>query len=208
MAKTETYGNMGSILRIDLTNNSVTTEDATPYYKDYLGGRALNHILLFNDIDVANVQPLDPENELIFSVGPLGGTLFPSSGRFEVTFISPLTTSGFMDSNSGGQVGPGIKYCGYDSVVVRGKASTPTYLYIENEKIEFKPAADLWGKGVIETTEILKHRHGENAEVLLIGPAGEKLCKFANIRTKLTNSLGRGGGGAVMGSKNLKAIVF
>lgn len=204
----ETFGNMGLILKLDMTSLSSTTEDATPLYKKYLGGRSLNHYLLLRDVNVAKVQAFDPENELIFGVGPLGGTLFPSSGRYQVTFIAPLTTSGLGDANSGGAVGPAIKYCGYDTVIVKGKAAKPTYIVVENEKIEFLPADDLWGKGCNDTTEILKARHGEGVEVMLIGPAGENLCKYANIRTKLTNSLGRSGGGAVMGSKNLKAIVF
>lgn len=142
----ETFGNMGLILRLDMTSLSSTTEDATPYYKKFLGGRSLNHYLLLKDVNVAKVQAFDPENELIFGVGPLGGTLFPSSGRFQVTFIAPLTTSGLGDANSGGAVGPAIKYCGYDNVIVKGKAARPTYIVIENGKIEFLPADDLWGR--------------------------------------------------------------
>jgi hypothetical protein len=102
----ETYGNMGNILRLDMTTLSYELEDSTPYLKKYLGGRSLNHYLLFKDVNVAKVQAFDPENEVIFSVGPLGGTLFPSSGRYQVTFIAPLPTSGFGDANSGGAVGP------------------------------------------------------------------------------------------------------
>lgn len=207
MANNETYGNMGTILRLDLSTSGIVKEDANKYYKDFLGGRALNHYLLFKDVDVAKVQPFDPENEIIFGVGPLGGTPFPSGGRFQATFIAPMPYSGWGDANSGGAVGPEIKYCGYDAVVVKGKASKPVYIFIEDDRIEFLPADDLWGKGTIETAEILLKRHGE-AQVLLIGPAGENLVRYANIRTKLTNSLGRGGGGAVMGSKNLKALVF
>lgn len=207
MSKPITYGNMGRILRINLSAKHSQTEDAGKYYRDYLGGRSLNHILLFQDVDVAKVQPFDPENEIIFSVGPLGGTTFPGAGRFQATYIAPLPYSGFGDANSGGAVGPEIKYCGYDSIVIAGKAEKPTYVFIEDDKIEFVDAADLWGKGTIECTAILRERHPE-CEVLLIGPAGENLCRYANIRTKLTNSLGRGGGGAVMGSKNLKALVL
>lgn len=207
MSKKTVYGNMGQILRLDLTNSSSTTEDVTQYYQDFLGGRSLNHILFFRDVDVAKVQPFDPENEIIFSSGALGGTTFPGSGRFEATFIAPLPYSGWGDANSGGAVGPEIKYCGYDALVVKGKAAKPTYIYIEDDKIEFIDAQDLWGKGTIECTTILRERH-PLSEVLLIGPAGENLVAYANIRTKLTNSLGRTGGGAVMGSKNLKAIVL
>lgn len=207
MSNKVVYGNMGKILRVDMSTSRYETEDATKYYEEWLGGRALNHILLMRDVDVANVGAFDPENEIIFSSGPLGGTSFPSSGRFQATFIAPLPYSGWGDANSGGAVGPEIKYCGYDAVVIKGRAERPTYLLVEDGQIRFIPADDLWGKGTIETTRILRERHGE-CEVLLIGPAGEKLVRFANIRTKLTNSLGRGGGGAVMGSKNLKAIVF
>lgn len=207
MSKEFVYGNMGQILRLDLTRSISTVEDATQYYKDFLGGRSLNHILLFRDVDVAKVQPFDAENEIIFSSGALGGTTFPGSGRFQATFIAPLPYSGWGDANSGGAVGPEIKYCGYDAIVVRGKANKPTYIYIEDDKIEFLDAQDLWGKGTIECTTILRERHPES-EVLLIGPAGENLVTYANIRTKLTNSLGRTGGGAVMGSKNLKAVVL
>ena len=201
------YGNAGKILRINLSNRSITTEDTTPYLKEYLGGRALNHILLFRDIDVAKVGPFDPENEIIFSSGPLGGTTFPSSGRCQATFIAPLPYSGWGDSNVGGAFGPEIKFAGYDAIVATGKAEKPTYVYIEDDRIEFKPADDLWGKGVTESSQILGERH-VGAQTLLIGPAGENLVRFANIRTHHTDALGRGGGGAVMGSKNLKALVI
>lgn len=207
MSKPITYGNMGEILRINLSDNKFSTEDATKYYQDYLGGRSLNHILLFQDVNVAKVQPFDPENEIIFSVGPLGGTTFPGSGRFQATYIAPLPYSGFGDANCGGAVGPEIKYSGFDTIVIGGKADKPTYVFIEDDKIEFMDATDLWGKGTIECTAILRKRHPE-CEVLVIGPAGENLVRYANIRTKLTNTLGRGGGGAVMGSKNLKALVL
>ncbi|MGI6686322.1 MAG: aldehyde ferredoxin oxidoreductase family protein [Bacillota bacterium] len=207
MAKKEVLGNMGTILRIDMTTSGVEKEDATKYYKQYLGGRALNHYLLFNDIDVSKVQPFDPENEIIFGVGPLGGTPFPSSGRYQATFLGPMPYSGWGDANSGGAIGPEIKYCGYDNIVIKGKAPKPTYLLIEDEKISFLPAEDLWGKGTIGVAETLIERHGD-CQVFLIGPAGENLVNYANIRTKLTNSLGRCGGGAVMGSKNLKAVVL
>lgn len=201
------YGNTGKFARIDLTNQSVVVEDTAPYFRKYLGGRALNHILLWRDVDVAKVKPLDPENEIIFSAGALGGTTWPSSGRLQCTFIAPLPYSGWGDSNVGGAVGPELKFAGWDALVVSGKAEEPTYLYIEDEKIEFRSAKDLWGKGVDETTHILHRRH-MGSEVLLIGPAGEKLSKIACIRTHRTSSAGRTGGGAVMGSKNLKGIVI
>jgi len=201
------YGNTGKILRIDLSNEIYTTEDTTPYFKQYLGGRALNHILLFRDIDVATVDPLGPENEIIFSSGPLGGTTFPSSGRCQATFIAPLPYSGWGDSNVGGHIGPEIKFAGYDAIVIRGRAEKPVYLNIEDDHIAFNSAADLWGKGISASSSVLHERH-RGCQTLVIGPAGENLVRFANVRTHHTDCLGRGGGGAVMGSKNLKAIVL
>jgi aldehyde:ferredoxin oxidoreductase len=201
------HGNTGKLARIDLTNQKVERENTAPLFKQYLGGRAMNHILLFRDVDVAKVKALDPENEIIFSAGCLGGTTWPSSGRLQATFIAPLPYSGWGDSNIGGAVGPELKFAGWDALVIQGKAAEPTYLYIEDDKIEFRSAKDLWGKGVDETTHILHKRH-MGSEVLLIGPAGENLSNFACIRTHRTSSAGRGGGGAVMGSKNLKGIVI
>lgn len=201
------FGNTGKLARINLTDKSITLEDTTPYFKQYLGGRAMNHMLIFKGIDVATVKPFDPENMIIFSAGALGGTTWPSSGRLQVTFIAPLPYSGWGDSNVGGAVGPEMKFAGWDAFVVTGKAAEPTYLYIEDDKIEFRSAKDLWGKGVDETTHILHKRH-MGSEVLLIGPGGEKLSRYACIRTHRTSSAGRTGGGAVMGSKNLKGLVI
>lgn len=200
-------GNAGKILRLDLTAETSRQEDTAPYLRLFLGGRALNHVLLFRDIDVAKVDAFDPENEFIISSGPLGGTTFPSSGRCQATFIAPLAYSGWGDSNVGGHIGPEIKFAGYDAVVVQGKAAQPIYVFIENDTVRFISAADLWGKGAGEVSHCLTARH-PGSQNLIIGPAGENLVRFANVRTHHTDSLGRGGGGAVMGSKNLKAIVI
>jgi len=200
------YGSTGKILRIDLSKGNHTTEDTSPYFKEYLGGRSLNHILLFRDIDVARVSPFDPENEIIFGTGPLCGTTWPSAGRLQATFIAPLPYSGWGESNIGGAIGPELKFAGWDTVVIKGKAKKPTYIYIEDERIEFKSANDLWGKGIAECNTRLQKRH-PGCQILLIGPAGENRVRFASIRTHRSNSLGRCGGGAVMGSKNLKGLV-
>ncbi|MFH0813347.1 MAG: aldehyde ferredoxin oxidoreductase N-terminal domain-containing protein, partial [Pseudomonadota bacterium] len=200
------YGNTGKMLRIDLDKGSYTVEDTTSYLKNYLGGRALNHILLFRECDVAKVQPFDPGNVIVFGSGPLGGTTWPSSGRFQATFIAPLPYSGWGDTNMGGAVGPELKFAGWDTVVIKGKAAKPTYIYIEDDRIEFKSAEDLWGKGVDECTRIL-HKRYVGSELLLIGPGGENRVRYACIRTHRTGSMGRTGGGAVMGSKNLKGLV-
>lgn len=201
------YGNMGKILRVDMTNATYETEDATKYYKEWIGGRALNHILLFRGVDVAKVDPLSPENMIIISSGPLGGTTMPSCGRTQATFISPHNSSGWGDSNCGGHFGPALKMTGHDALVITGKSPKPVYLYIENDKIEFVPAGDLWGKGTIDTQAFFTAKYGEEAKTLTIGPGGENLVTYACIRTELTNSMGRTGGGCVFGSKNLKAVV-
>jgi len=201
------YGFTGKLLRIDLSTRSYTTEDTSSYFKNYLGGRALNHIILFQDIDVAKVSPFDPVNEIILGAGPLCGTTWPCAGRLQATFVSPLSYSGWGDSNVGGAIGPELKCAGWDTVVIRGKAARPTYIYIEDDRIELRPAKDIWGKGVDECIRVLHERH-RGAQALVIGPAGEKLVRFASVRTQRANSLGRGGGGAVMGSKNLKGLVI
>ncbi|MBN2467939.1 MAG: hypothetical protein JXD19_07270, partial [Deltaproteobacteria bacterium] len=133
-------------------------------------------------------------------------TTWPSSGRFQATFIAPLPYSGWGDSNVGGAFGPQLKFAGWDGLVIKGKASKPTYIYIEDDKIELKSAEELWGKGVDECAAILHTRH-QGSETLLIGPAGEKKVRYACLRTHRTASMGRTGGGAVMGSKNLKGLV-
>ena len=206
MAK-KVYGNMGKILHVDLTRHTYKVEDATKYYKDWLGGRALSNYLLFKNVDVAKVDPLSPDNVMVISTGALSGTVFPSSGRTQAVFISPFNTSGWGASNCGGHFGPALKYSGYDALILKGKSPKPVYLYIENDKIEFVSAKGLWGRGCIDTQAMLLNKHGVDAKLLCIGQAGENLIPFSNVRTELTNSMGRTGAGAVFGSKNLKAVV-
>ncbi|NJB68443.1 aldehyde:ferredoxin oxidoreductase [Desulfobaculum xiamenense] len=203
----DVYGNMGTILRIDLTDESVAYEDARKYYKDWLGGRCLAHYLLFSEVDVARTEPLSPENRIYIGTGPLSGTTFPSSGRTHACFLSPMNYSGWGDSNCGGHFGPALKRCGFDMVVISGRAKRPVYLYVENDTVSILPADDLWGKGTIDTQAELIARHGEPTKLLCIGQGGENLVRFANVRTETTNSMGRCGLGAVFGSKNLKAVV-
>lgn len=204
--KDTVYGNMGTILRVDLSTGKIIREDSTPYLKDWIGGRCLAHYLLFNELDVARVGPLSPENRIYIGTGPLAGTTFPSSGRTHACFIAPLNYSGWGDSNCGGHFGPALKRCGFDMLVLSGKAPKPVYLHIKNDDIKLVPAEDLWGKGTIDTQAELIARHGERCKLLCIGQAGEHQVLFANVRTEMTNSMGRCGLGAVFGSKNLKAV--
>ncbi|NMD71673.1 aldehyde ferredoxin oxidoreductase family protein [Bacillus sp. DNRA2] len=198
-------GWMGKIIRVNLENETIKTEalnlqDA----KLYLGGRGLGTKIYINEVD-PNVNALSPENKLIFMTGPLTGTLATSAGRYEVVTKAPLTGT-IGASNSGGYFGPELKYAGYDGIIFEGKAKKPIYLYIHDDQIELRDASHLWGKEVPATTDELLKETIEDAKVACIGPAGEKLVLFATIMNDKNRAAGRSGLGAVMGSKNLKAI--
>ncbi|MEM2990205.1 MAG: aldehyde ferredoxin oxidoreductase family protein [Halobacteria archaeon] len=168
--------------------------------KNYLGGRGLGVKLLFDSIP-ATLDPLSAENAIIFAIGPLTGVA-PMSGRHAVVSKSPLTKTIF-DSSAGGFFGVELKRCGYAALVFKGKANSPVYIEIHNEEIDIKDGSKLWGLNVKETVNILSKK----GRVACIGRAGEKLSKLANIISEGTHACGRGGLGAVMGSKKLKAIV-
>ncbi len=202
------YSYTGKILRIDLSKDRISEgrlkeRDA----KKFIGGKGFGAKLLFDEID-PQIDPLSPRNTLILSTGPLTGTLAPTSGRWCIVTKSPLTSL-FLDSQIGGYFGAEMKKAGYDFIIIKGKAESPVYITIENEDVEINNAENLWGKHSFETEEILK----DKGRVLSIGVAGEKLVKFASINTDLRRNerggnAGRGGAGAVMGSKNLKAVVI
>lgn len=200
------YGYQGTVLRIDLTAGTVKKEqlnldDAVKF----LGGRGLGTKMLIDEID-ANVDALSPENKLIFAAGPLTGTNTPTGGRYMVITKSPLTGT-VASSNSGGFFGAEMKFAGYDMIVLEGKSEKPVYINIVDDEVEIKDASGLWGKLVIDTTDTLEGIHGEKAKVACIGPAGERLSLMAAVMNDKGRAAGRSGVGAVMGSKNLKAIV-
>jgi len=168
-----------------------------------MGGKGFGARILYDQLP-AGCEPLSPENILVFAAGPLTGTLAPSSGRFEVCTKSPATGL-WLDSNCGGFFGPELKYAGYDTVIIRGKAASPVVLVIDDDKFALQPADDLWGKDTLTVHRIIRKRYGLNYKVACIGEAGEKGVLFAGIISEY-RALGRGGAGAVMGSKNLKAI--
>lgn len=200
------HGWMGKLARVDLSARKITIEPIPrELLSRYIGGRGLGARILYDEVPPA-VQPLEPENRLIFTVGPLTGTRVPTSGRFSVTTKSPLTGTIF-DSNSGGIWGVRFKRCGFDALIVQGKSDVPVYISIKDDQLEIKDARALWGLDVPSTTGLLLAEEGEKASVACIGPAGENLVKMASIMNDVTRALGRGGVGAVMGSKNLKAIV-
>jgi aldehyde:ferredoxin oxidoreductase len=197
----------GKILRINLTTGSITTEPLpVEKARDYLGGRGLAGKMLAEEIP-AGIDPLGPENKLFFATGPLTGSAAPTGGRYMVVTKSPLNDV-ISSSNSGGFWGAELKFAGYDMVVVEGKTSEPVYINIRDEEVEIRPAAKFWGMKTNETVDALLAEVGDNrARVLNIGPAGEKLSLISSVMNDRWRAAGRSGVGAVMGSKNLKAIV-
>ena len=196
----------GKILYVDLTTRTITTE-SLPWetYKKYPGGSALGMYLMLKNMDPL-VEPLSPENLLIFSVSPLTGIPISGQSRMNVTCKSPLT-GGAADSQVGGFIPAALKGNGYDAVVFSGKSEKPCYVYIDEENVEIKNAEHIWGKITGDTEKILKEELGTKIEASYIGPAGENLVKYAAIMHQRSRANGRNGVGAVMGSKNLKAFV-
>jgi len=169
-----------------------------------LGGKGLGAYLLLKELE-AGVDALSPQNRLILNVGPLTGTTAPTAGRFGSTTKSPATGT-YSDSYCGGFFGQTLKYAGYDALILEGAASEPLILLIDDGKIVLSPAGNLWGKTIPETNEELMTIYGKGWQTLVIGPPGEKKSNVASIFNE-TRALARGGVGAVMGSKNLKAIL-
>lgn len=200
------YGWTGTILEVDLTNGSVgKIELPEELAHKYLGQAGINARMLYDRVS-ADTDPFSPEAPLVFGVGPLGGTLAPCSGRLSVTFKSPLTGI-FGDSNCGGHWASELKMAGYDHIVITGKAKHPVYLWIDNDKVQVRDARPMWGKDTWETDELVRQDVSERtAQVACIGPAGENLVRFAAIICNRARAAARCGPGAVMGSKNLKAV--
>ncbi len=197
----------GLALRVDLTRRKYLATKIDPHYlREFLGGRGLAIRFLWEELPM-NTDPLSPKNMLIFSAGPLTGLPLPSSGKLVVASKSPLT-NGYGDGNLGSNAAVALRKAGYDVLIITGKAEKPVYLLIDNGKVEFKSADDLWGLSTFEVEERLKMENGNSVGILTIGPAGENLVKFSTITSQRGRSGGRPGMGAVMGSKNLKAIVI
>jgi len=198
-------GFMGKILRVNLTNSTISEEPLRQKDTEmFLGGSGLATKYLFDELE-PGIDPLGPENKLIIMTGPLTGTISPSSGRYSAVTKSPLT--GFWgSSNSGGHWGRHLKKTGFDGIIIEGMASKPVNLIIDDDRVELKDAGETWGKGVKETTKQLKEELGKRFNISCIGIAGENQVKYAAIMNDIDRTLGRCGFGAVMGSKKLKAI--
>lgn len=199
----------GKILRINLTTQETNIEEIdSNLYEKYLGGRGLGAYYLFSEVP-PKTEALSPQNKLIFMNGPLSGTLIPGNNKICVTFKSPLTNT-YSYSLCGGHLGPAVKYAGYDGIIVEGKAEKPVYLWIDDNEISINSAENFWGDMIPETEEKLIRELGSDKTIQTasIGPAGERLVRFACITSARYREFGRGGGGAIMGSKNLKAIAL
>lgn len=200
------HGYTGRILRVDLSSRkSVIEEPAENFYRQYFGGEGFVSYFLLKEVP-PEVDALGPENKLIFAAGPLTGVSVGGCGRHCVGAKSPLT-GGFGESEAGGYWGTELKLAGFDAIIVEGKADKPVYIFIQDGQVEIKNAQHLWGMKTLECQDAICEELGDkNVKVTLIGPAGENLVSFACVLNDLDAAAGRTGMGAVMGSKNLKAI--
>jgi aldehyde:ferredoxin oxidoreductase len=196
----------GRLLRVNLNNKTIVKEDIPEkLLTTYIGSRGLAVKYLYDEVD-PKVDPFSPDNKVILATGPLTGTFAPASARYAVITKSPLTNT-ITSSNAGGYWGAELKMAGYDMIIIEGKAQKPVYLLIWDEEVEIKSATHLWGRTTSHTDEIIKIETGvSDAKTLCIGPAGERLSRIACVINEKFRAAGRTGVGAVLGSKNLKAV--
>ena len=201
----KSYGWTGKILRVNLTDKTVSVSPPDPY-QEYLGGRGIANKIMYDEVP-AGTDPLSPENKIVFAVGPLTATGVPLAGRTTIASLSTYTTDHqVVDAHTGGMIGAAIKKAGWDAIVIEGASDEPVYLKIDDDDIEIKPADQVWGQGTRATTEALSRKEGTDFCVATIGPAGENLLPYACIINSRNHSAGAGAA-AVMGSKKLKALV-
>jgi aldehyde:ferredoxin oxidoreductase len=201
------FGWTGVFLNVDLTRNKAVAESYdTTLALNYIGGRGFAAKILWDRLK-PGINPLSIENNLIFAAGPLTGFGLPNSGKLVVAAKSPLT-GGYGDGNIGTKAAIQMRKAGYDAVIIEGKSETPVILHIKNKVAEFIDARDFWGLNSFDTEAHLKSLYERTAGIVSIGPAGENLVKFATVVSQEGRAGGRPGMGAVMGSKNLKAVVF
>ena len=196
----------GQILRVNLTTKTFRAETFTEEFAHkWIGGRGFAVKILYDELK-PGIDPLGPDNKFIVAVGPIAGIPAPNTGKAVVAAKSPMT-GGYGDGNLGTRITEHLRKCGYDALIVEGRAERPTMLYIENDKVEFVPAGDVWGKGTYETNDWIYAKYGKGVGVLNIGQGGENMVRYAVVRSLEGRAGGRPGMGAVMGSKLLKAIV-
>jgi aldehyde:ferredoxin oxidoreductase len=200
------HGWTGRILRVDLTSKTAKTESfGEEFARKFVGGRGFAAKILYDELK-PGIDPLGPDNKFIVALGPIAGIPAPNTGKTVVAAKSPMT-GGYGDGNLGTRVTEHLRKAGYDVLVVEGKADRPTMLAIEDDKVEFVPADEVWGKGTYETNDWIYAKYGKGVGVLNIGQGGENMVRYAVVRSLEGRAGGRPGMGAVMGSKLLKAIV-
>lgn len=199
-------GYTGKVLRVDLTQGTAVTEELDPQLcKKYIGGAGFVAHFLYNELE-PGIDPLGPHNKLVFALGPVTGIPIPGNARNALGTKSPLT-GGVAETEAGGHWNVELKRAGFDVIIVEGRSEKPVYLWINDGKVEIRDGSALWGLEVRETNNaIQKELADEKIKVVCVGPAGERLVRFACVMSGLYDAFGRGGSGAVMGSKNLKAI--
>jgi len=206
MAHVNSGGYAGKILRVDLSKREMSTEDTAKYAKEWIGGRAINSKIMFDEIEPGTMWS-DPENLLLFGIGPIVGTMAPAACRVSIDTIN-VFNNGRGSGNLGGHFGPEVKYAGFDNIVIKGKSGSPVYLWIQDGEAQIRDASHLWGKTNNQLEKALRDElRDENIEIASIGPAGENLVKAANVVVDCGRSAGGSGVGCVMGDKKLKAIV-
>ena len=200
------YGYNSKILRVNLTNRQMSTEEPDEdFYRRYMGGRGFIGYYLLKELQ-PGIEPLSPDNKLIFATGVITGGRIAGSGRNSVGAKSPLT-DGYGEAEAGGYWGPELKRAGYDAIILEGKSEKPVYLWLGSGEPELRDASHLWGKTTLETETAIREELGDkNIKTALIGPAGENQVRVACILNDISHAYGRSGMGAVMGSKNLKGI--
>jgi aldehyde:ferredoxin oxidoreductase len=201
------HGWTGTFLIVDLTKSCTTTEEYSESFAlNFLGGRGFAAKILWDNLR-QGTDPLSPENKLIFATGPLTGIGLPNSGKLVIASKSPLT-GGYGDGNSGSWAAVNMRKAGYDGIIVEGKSSSPIVVHVKDGLTEFLDASDIWGKSSFIAEEHLRKKSSKLAGIVSIGPAGENLVRFATVVSQEGRAGGRPGMGAVMGSKNLKALVI
>lgn len=205
MAET-TYGWAGQIARVNLSTGDITEVDDTDMQKDYIGGMGFANKIMYDEVPAAT-DWMDEENKAVLAVGPLTGSGVPLGGRSTWATLSTYTKDHLVvDCHCGGQLGAKLKFSGHDGLIIEGKADSPVYILIDDDKVSIEDASAVWGKGTRETTEALCKKHGLDCCVAAIGPAGENLLPYACVINTRSHSAGAGLG-AVLGSKKVKAVV-
>ncbi len=201
-----TYGWTGSLLRINLTNQTSSIESSSKYFS-YVGGKGMANRIVYDEVPM-NIDPIAPESKVVLAVGPNTASSAPTSGRTTISFLSPFTKgNAIVDAHIGGDIGVQVKQCGYDAVIIEGESASPVYVYVNDDKVSFVDASNLWGKTTSDTTALVTEATQPGTAVLTIGPAGESLLNLSCVITGIAHC-GGAGSGKLFGAKKLKALAF